>query len=198
KQIKAEKGATPVAAAPPAAKAPKVAVAVPKASAKVPAPPPISLADKKILPQWDCAPGVDYVTIEHRGYERKLTGGEICAPFEDVVHSVPDSLTAFRLGYTITTGRLFVVTDDQQASGKTIAWAISGREVCRNNPDPECLATRAVGPLPPGEYTFGSDKTNRVSWGPKSKRMVDGIYLTKLWNRDRFTAAQTAAMLARG
>ena len=28
--------------------------------------------------------------------------------------------------------------------------------------------------------------------------MVAGIYLTKLWNRDRFTAAQSAAMLARG
>jgi hypothetical protein len=199
KQIKAEKGASPVAVAPPpAAKAPKVAAAVPKASAKVSAPPPISLADKKVLPQWDCAPGVDYVTIEHHGYERKLTDGEICAPFEDVVHSVPDSLTAFRLGYTITTGRLFVIADDQEASGKTIAWAISGREVCRNNPDPECLATRAIGPLPPGSYAFTTDKSKRVSWGPKSKRMVAGIYLTKLWGKDKFTAAQTTAMLARG
>jgi hypothetical protein len=197
KQIKAEKGASPVAAAAPPAKVAKVAVAVPKASAKAPDP-AISLADKKILPQWDCAPGVDYVTIEHRGYERKLTDGEICAPFEDVVHSVPDSLTTFRLGYTITTGRLFVIADDQQASGKTIAWAISGREACRNNPDPECLATRAIGPLPPGSYAFAPDKSKRVSWGPRSKRMVAGIYLTKLWGKDKFTAAQTTAMLARG
>ena len=37
-----------------------------------------------------------------------------------------------------------------------------------------------------------------MSWGPKSKRMVAGIYLTKLWNRDRYTPAQTAAILARG
>ena len=28
--------------------------------------------------------------------------------------------------------------------------------------------------------------------------MVAGIFLRKLWNRDRFTAAQTSAILARG
>ena len=38
----------------------------------------------------------------------------------------------------------------------------------------------------------------RVSWGPKSKRMVAGIYLKRLWNKDRFSPAQTAAILARG
>ena len=160
--------------------------------------PEINVRDKKILPQWDCSPGVDYVTIQHKGYERKLTGGEICNPFEDVVFFVPDTLKNFRLGYAITTGRLFAVTDDPQAAGKTIAWAISGREACRNNPDPECLATRAVGPLPPGEYAFATDKARRVSWGPTSKRMVAGIYLTKLWHRERFTPTQTAAILARG
>ena len=47
------------------------------------------LPTRTILPQWDCAPGVDYVTIQHRGYERKLTGGEICNPFDDVVRKVP-------------------------------------------------------------------------------------------------------------
>jgi hypothetical protein len=178
-------------------KEPKVAaLPKPKAAPATPVPsPPISLANKTTLPQWDCGSGVDYVTIQHRGYERKLTGGEICNPFEDVVHEVPASLKRFRLGYTITTGRLFVVSDDPQASGKTIAWAISGREVCRNNPDPDCLATRAVGPLPPGKYSFGSGK--RVTWGPNIKRMVAGIYLTKLWNRDRFTRAQTRAILKR-
>jgi hypothetical protein len=107
-------------------------------------------------------------------------------------------LKSFRLGYAITTGRLFIITADPQLSGKTIAWAISGREACRNNPDPDCLATRAVGPLPPGKYSFASGKDNRVSWGPNINRMVAGIYLTKLWNRDRFTPAQTAAILARG
>ena len=151
-----------------------------------------------LLPQWDCAPGVDYVTIQHRGYERKLTDGEICSPFSDVIRSVPDELQSFRFGYTIRTGRLFVLADDPQVNGKTIAWAISGREVCRNNPDPECLAARAIGPLPPGEYSFATDKSSRVGWGPKSKRMVAGIYLRKLWNRERFTPAQTAAVLARG
>jgi hypothetical protein len=159
--------------------------------------PTIRLADKVVLPEWDCSPGVDYVTIQHKGYERKLTNGEICNPFEDVVRNVPESLRSFRLGYTIKTGRLFVVADDSQAGGRTIAWAISGRESCRNNPDPECLATRAVGPLPPGEYSFASEKDRKVSWGPRSKRMVAGIYLTKLWNRDRFSPAQTAAILAR-
>jgi hypothetical protein len=184
-------------ATPPVAKSPKMDAAWPAIGPKTLAPTK-PLADKKMLPQWDCAPGVDYVTIQHRGYERKLTDGEICSPFDDVVHNVPESVKTFRLGYTIQTGRLFIIADDPQVSGKTIAWAISGREACRNNPDPECLATRAVGPLPPGEYSFGSDINKRVSWGPKSKRMVAGIYLTKLWNKDRFSPAQTAAILARG
>jgi hypothetical protein len=186
-----------IVATPPVTKKPKLDSASPKAPPTVPAP-PIALADKKVLPLWDCAPGVDYVTIQHRGYDRKLTGGEICSPFQDVVRAVPDTLKSFRFGYTIKTGRLFVVAADPQANGRTVAWAISGREACRNNPDPDCLATRAVGPLPPGEYSFASDKSHRVSWGPKSQRMVAGIYLTKLSNRERFTPAQTAAILARG
>ena len=156
------------------------------------------LTQKQVLPQWDCAPGVDYVTITHKGYPRKLTGGEICNPFEDVVRELPATATGFRLGYTIRTGRVFVISDDPKIGGKTIAWAISGREACRNNPDPDCFAARAIGPLPPGEYTFASDKGQRVSWGPKTKRAVAGIYLTKLWNKDRFSPAQTNAILARG
>ena len=130
-----------------------------------------------MLPQWDCASNVDFVTIKHKGYERKLTGGEICNPFDDVVRKVPDSLTSFRFGYVIRTGRLFVISDDPQTNGKTIAWAISGREACRNNPDPDCLAARAVGPLPPGEYSFAAEKDKRVSWGPNAKRLVAGVYL---------------------
>ena len=157
--------------------------------------PVIALTGKKALPQWDCAPGVDYVTIHLNGYERKLTGGEICNPYEDVVREVPAALRSFRLGYTIRTGRLFVVANDPQASGQTIAWGISGRDVCRNNPDPDCLAARAIGPLPPGEYSFADQ---RVTWGPRTKRSVAGIYLRKLWNKDRFSPQQTAAILARG
>jgi hypothetical protein len=181
---------------PPVVEKPPVAAA-PKLTPKIPAP-VITLTDKKSLPQWDCAPGVDYVTIQMKGYPRKLTGGEICNPFEDVVHEVPPTAPSFRLGYTIRTGRLFVISDNSQISGQTIAWAISGREVCRNNPDPDCLATRAVGPLPPGQYSFAAGKEQRVSWGPTVKRNVAGIYLTKLWNRDRFSPQQTAAILARG
>jgi hypothetical protein len=199
KQIRGQAKATlpPPITTPPAAKNPPVRAALPKIppAAPLPAGP---LADKQVLPQWDCAPNIDYVTIQHKGYERKLTGGEICNPFDDVVRNVPDSLKSFRLGYAIRTGRLFVVADDSPSGGKTIAWAISGREACRNNPDPDCLAARAIGPLPPGEYSFASEKDQRVSWGPRSKRMVAGIYLTKLWNRENFSAAQTAAILARG
>ena len=175
----------------------------PEAAPKLPPEPPamapaVVLATKKILPQWDCAPNVDYVSIHLNGYERKLTGGEICNPFEDVVAEVPASLPSFRLGYTIKTGRLFVLAGDPQLSGKTIAWGISGRDVCRNNPDPDCLAARAVGPLPPGLYSFAPDKDRRVSWGPKAKRSVAGIYLAKLSTKYRFSAPQKAAMLARG
>jgi hypothetical protein len=186
-----------VVTTPSAAKTPKIDVALPKTSSNTLAP-TIPLADKKMLPQWDCAPGIDYVTIRHRGYERKLSDGDICSPFDDVVHKVPDSLKSFRLGYTIETGRLFVIADDPRVSGKTIAWAISGREACRNNPDPDCLATRAIGSMPPGEYSFASDIDQRVSWGPRTKRLVAGIYLTKLWYKERFTPTQTAAILARG
>ena len=197
RQIRGQtKAATPdPATLPPTAKSPAARAALPK----IPSARPTSkalLADRKVLPQWDCAPNIDYVTIQHKGYERKLTGGEICNPFDDVVRNAPEQAKYFRLGYTIKTGRLFI--DDPQGGGKTIAWAISGRDVCRNNPDPDCLAARAIGPLPPGEYSFASEKDQRVSWGPRTKRMVSGIYLTKLWNKDQFTPEQTAAILARG
>jgi hypothetical protein len=177
----------------------RAAPVVPKSIVKIPVGPPISIANKRTLPQWDCAAGVDYVTIQLNGYPRKLTGGEICNPFEDVIHEISPAATKFRLGYTIRTGRLFIVSSDPSVNGQTIAWAISGREMCRNNPDPDCFATRAVGPLPPGEYAFGSATPDqRITWGPKTKRNVAGIYLTKLWNRDKFSQRQTAAILARG
>ena len=181
----------------PAAKAKPKLLAEP-APAPEPAGPTIALADMKGLPQWDCAPNVDFVTISLNGFKRKLTGGEICNPYEDVVREVPAAAGNFRLGYTIRTGRLFVVSDDPKISGKTIAWAISGRDVCRNNPDPNCFAARAIGPLPPGEYSFAAETERRVSWGPKTKRNVAGIWLRKLWNKERFTKQQTKAILARG
>jgi hypothetical protein len=181
---------------------PKPKAATKPASKPAPAPPmppaSVVLKDKKILPQWDCAPNVDYVSIKLAGSVRKLTGGEICNPYEDVVRAVPEGAAEFLLGYTIASGRLFVVSDDARINGRTIAWAISGRDVCRNNPDPDCLATRGMGSLPPGEYAFGGDKSRRITWGPKTKRNVVGIYLKKLWNRDRFSATQTAAILKRG
>lgn len=161
-------------------------------------PPIVALKGKTGLPQWDCAPNVDFVTVRLNGYERKLTGGEICNPFEDVVREVPASPASFRLGYTIRTGRLFVIADDPQVNGKTITWGLSGRDVCRNNPDPDCFAARAVGPLPPGAYAFASEPRYRVSWGPKTKRHVAAVYLKELWNRDRFNPQQTAAILKRG
>lgn len=46
---------------PPVAKKPTVVAALPKLPSATPAPTP--LADRKVLPQWDCDPGVDYVTI---------------------------------------------------------------------------------------------------------------------------------------
>lgn len=157
------------------------------------------LATKQMLPQWDCAANVDYVTIHLNGYPRKLTGGEICNPYQDIVREVPATVPPFRLGYTIKTGRLFVISaDDPSVNGQTIAWAISGRDVCRNNPDPDCLAARALGPLPPGEYALGGDKNNRITWGPKTKRNVAAVYLQKLANKERFSKAHIKAMLARG
>jgi hypothetical protein len=161
--------------------------------------PPLVVAfdGREPLPQWDCAEGVDFVTISLNGFKRKLTGGEICNPFEDVVREVPAGATGFRLGYTIRTGRLFVISDDPQVNGRTIAWGLSGRDVCRNNPDPDCFAARAVGPLPPGEYSF-AEPGRRVSWGPRTKRHVAAVYLKKLWNKDRFSAQHQAAILKRG
>jgi hypothetical protein len=205
-QIRSAPEAAPPEAAPPAdwttttltvPKKPTIAAA-PKLPVPKQPPPAIALAGKKGLPQWDCAPGVDYVTIHLNGYERKLTGGEICNPYEDLVHEVPASLPSFRLGYTITTGRLFIISDDPQANGKTIAWGLSGRDICRNNPDPDCFAAKAIGPLPPGEYSFAAEKGQRVSWGPRTKRHVAGIYLRKLWNKDRFSPQHTAGIMARG
>ncbi|KWT69389.1 hypothetical protein APY04_1472 [Hyphomicrobium sulfonivorans] len=157
-----------------------------------------ALKDRKMLPMWDCSSNVDYVTISLNGFRRKLSGGEICKPFQDVVREVPTSAGSFKLGYTIRTGRLFVISDNAAIDGRTITWALSGRDVCRNNPDPECLAARAVGPLPPGEYSFASDKARRINWGPKTKRNVAGIWLRKLWNQDQYTPQQKKAILARG
>ncbi|MBL8846199.1 MAG: DUF2778 domain-containing protein [Hyphomicrobium zavarzinii] len=175
-----------------------VVEAAPKPARPAGPAPVITLANKKVLPQWDCADGVDFVTIHIKGYERKLTGGEICNPFEDVVHEVPPSVPSFRLGYTIKTGRLFIISDAPQINGQTVVWGLSGRDICRNNPDPDCFAAKAIGPLPPGEYTFASERGQRVSWGPRTKRHVAGIYLRKLWNRDLFSPQHTAAILARG
>lgn len=173
--------------------------AAPKRSKRQQPPPAVSLAGRSGLPQWDCAPGVDYVTVKLNGFQRKLSGGEICSPFQDVVHEVPSSAAPFRLGYTIRTGRLFVIAPGDPANnGRTIAWGLSGRDVCRNNPDPDCLAARAIGPLPPGEYTFAGSPKHRVTWGPKTKRHVAAVYLRTLWNRDRFSPEQTAAILKRG
>jgi hypothetical protein len=193
-------GPGPWEAAPPVEKPPKLVALPTQPHEPVPPmpPPAVALANKKMLPRWDCAPNVDYVTIRLGAFTRKLTGGEICNPYEDVVRKVPASVPPFRFGYTIATGRLFVVADNTKANGRTIAWAISGRDVCRNNPDPDCLASRGMGSLPPGEYAFSGDKKRRVTWGPKTKRNVAAIYLKTLWNRDRFTRQQTAAILKRG
>ncbi len=184
---------TTVAAMPPAI------VTAPKPAQREQPLPSITLAGKKMPARWDCAPGVDYVTVKLNGYERKLTGGEICNPFEDVVHAVPASDRSFRFGYTIATGRLFVISDDPAINGKTIAWGLSGRDICRNNPDPDCFAAKAIGPLPPGEYTFASTApAKRVSWGPRTKRHVVAVYLKSLWNKDRFSAQHRAAIARRG
>lgn len=177
-------------------KKPEATKPAPRRRAK-PSAPAIDLRKRKMLPLWDCAPGVDYVTITHKDYPRKLSGGEICKPFQDVVHEVPASVPDFRLGYTIRTGRLFVIAEGSPAHGQTITWGLSGRDVCRNNPDPQCLATRSVGPLPPGEYSFAG-KSHRITWGPKTKRHVAAVYLKTLWNKDRFSSAEKSAILARG
>jgi hypothetical protein len=179
---------------------PQKPAAAPVTAPKLPPlpPPAVLLAGKTGLPQWDCDPNVDYVTIHLNGYERKLTGGEICKPFEDVANEMPALPSKFRLGYTIKTGRLFVIADDPAADGKTITWGLSGRDICRNNPDPDCFAAKTVGPLPPGRYAFAAEPDRRVSWGPRTKRNVAAIYLQKLWNKDRFSPQQTAAILSRG
>src|SRR5690606_26361767 len=67
-----------------------------------------------------------------------------------------------------------------------------------NNPDPDCFAARAIGPLPPGEYVFSKSPKHRVTWGPKTKRHVAAVYLRTLWNKDRFSPEQKAAILRRG
>jgi hypothetical protein len=181
------------AAPPPAKKPPAVAAAKP-----VPEPAAPAKALARMLPQWDCAPGVDFVTIKLKGYERKLTGGEICSPFEDVVNEVAPSVGPFKLGYTIKTGRLFIAEGDASVRGKTITWGLSGRDACRNNPDPDCLAARALGPLPPGDYRFAESNEHRINWGPRTQRNVAGIYLKELWYRESFNPQQTAAILSRG
>ncbi len=138
--------------------------------------PAILLIGKKAPAYWDCAPGVDYVTINLFGFERKLNGGEICNPYEDVVREVPAAARSFRLGYTIKTGRLFVISDDPQVNGQTITWGISGETSAETTLIKMALLLAPSVPLPPGEYIFAADKSQRVNWGPKTKRSVAGIY----------------------
>ena len=52
--------------------------------------------------------------------------------------------------------------------------------------------------MPPGRVAFPGEPAQRVSWGPRTKRQVVGIYLRKLWNKERFSPQHTAAILARG
>ena len=37
-----------------------------------------------------------------------------------------------------------------------------------------------------------------MTWGPKTKRHVAGIYLKKLWNKERFSPSHIAAINKRG
>ena len=82
-------------------------------------------------------------------------------------------MTGFRLGYAIATGRLFVISDNPLVEGKTIAWAISGREVCRNNPDPDCLAAKSIG-----------------------RKVIDTIELLRQRITERFPGAGLAGVVA--
>ena len=172
--------------------------AAPKPPPEQPAP-AVALTGKKGLPQWDCAPGVDYVTIHLNGYERKLTGGEICNPYEDVVREVPAILAKLppRLHDKNRAAFLSLPT-----IRKSVARRSPGRSPAETSagtiPILIALLQEPLGPLPPGEYSFAADKERRVSWGPRTKRNVAGIYLQKLWNKDRFSPQQTAAILARG
>ena len=138
-------------------KKPTVAAAPKVAPEPAPAPEPaapaiaLALANKQVLPQWDCAPNVDFVTISLNGFKRKLTGGEICNPYEDVVREVPAS--AQQLPPRLHDQHAVACSSfptTRKVNGKTIAWAISGRDVCRNNPDPDCFAATRRRPAAAG------------------------------------------------
>jgi hypothetical protein len=154
-------------------KRPTIATA-PKPPPEQPAP-AIALTAKKGLPQWDCAPGVDYVTIHLNGYERKLTGGEICNPYEDVVRECPHPCE-LPPRCTISTGRLFVIADDPQVNGRTIAWGSPARTSAKQ-PRPGLPCHKSRWSLAAREYSFAAEKDRRVNWGPRTKRSVVGVYL---------------------
>ena len=86
----------------------------------------------------------------------------------------------------------------RRRGGQTIAWAISGRDVCRNNPDPDCLAARAVGPLPPGEYVFAlrqsaADQLGAEDQAQRRRRLLEASCGT----RSASPRSKSPAMLAR-
>ena len=64
--------------------------------------------------------------FKSRAMSRKLTGGEICNPFEDVVHEVPPacrvSASATRYGRAV-----FSSSPTIRSSGQTIAWGDLGQ-----------------------------------------------------------------------
>ena len=144
-------------------------------------------------------PNVDFVTISLNGFKRKLTGGEICNPYEDVVHEVPASLraasaSATRSGPAVcssspTTRRRTARPSPGRSPAATCAATIPIPIALPLGPSVRCRRENIPSPRRP---------ERRVSWGPKTKRNVAGIWLRKLWNKERFSKAQTKAILARG
>ena len=83
-------------------------------------------------------------------------------------------------------------------SGRTIAWAISGRDVCSNNPDPDCFAARAIGPLPPGEYSFAAEQGAAGELGTENQAQRRRHLAAQAVEQGAVQPAQTKAILARG
>ena len=94
---------------------------------------------------WDCAPGVDYVTI-HTKAIAKLTA----------VKFATRSTMSFAMSPTLEKlppwihdkTAAFLFSPTTRNSWQDDRWAISVREAAEQS-DPECFAARAVGPLPP-------------------------------------------------
>jgi RHS repeat-associated protein len=111
----------------------------------------------------DGSNGPREVPVDQGGGNSAFCNGRTCGVFQKAPRS--------RVRIEITRGRLTMMP----AGGSSYSMHItSGRGACMNNPSPECLGTRRVGPMVPGHYTALSYELSKPGFFESLMRRVRG------------------------